>query len=275
MNSSKYSYLKSIANSKTDRHIIDNIIADRKSIINDNIKIKDKTVFPLNLDEFTFFLSKNNAPSSIDTLVEIFRDRTHMKLSEFTGKNDEIVLDLGANEGYYSIAMTENNQNLKILALEPLEENYKLLNKNIKENNLKNIKTFQTAISDTKGKIHFETYPHISTVASENILKQKRVWMDQDKISKHKVNSTTLYDFFYNYDIRNIDILKMDVEGSETSILKNSSSILKKIKKIVVETHDHSSRKECKYILKSSGFKCLYEEKYRFGDIYFKNKNYF
>ena len=75
-----------------------------------------------------------------------------------------------------------------------------------------------------------------------------------------KVKSTTLSDIFKINNLKKINYLKIDAEGSEYDILLNTpAEIIRKVDKIVLEYHDYLHHghdyKELKEYLEGNGFK--------------------
>ena len=70
-------------------------------------------------------------------------------------KEDSTVVDVGANYGYYSLLAATKNKSGVVYSFEPVKENFDVLNKNIKENDFLNVKTFNLAISDDSGEKNF------------------------------------------------------------------------------------------------------------------------
>jgi len=234
--------------------------------------IKSKKTFPIKIGKYTFWLRKNGASSSVDTYLEMFKKNGHMTLPEFKGRKDKVVLDLGANEGYYVTRMKDNNPRLKIIAVEPVPQTFALLKKNIAANRLKNVIPVNAAITSKTGRITFEVIPEITVVGGLDIVVQKRPWLDVRRVQKITVNSITLPLLCKKMGIRKIDILKMDVEGSELEILKSSKELLKDISKIVIEWHSEKLRDDCISFLSKNGFKLVNAEKRKCGDLYFVRK---
>ena len=197
-----------------------------------------------------------------------------MFLPAFKGKKDKIVFDVGANEGFYTLGMKENNPKLKIIAIEPIPSTFKMLKKNVQGNKLKNVILVNKALTKSKGKIKFEMVPEVPFAGGSDIAMLKRKWLDNKRIKKITVNSTTLSDLCKKLKINKIDILKLDVEGGELDIIKSSKNFLPNIKKIVIEWHGIKLRNGCKTFLQKNGFKLVYEEKQKWGDLYFVNKNF-
>lgn len=92
------------------------------------------------------FLYKKREPICTDYLIH----------SGVIRKND-VVLDVRANIGYYVLVESQLTGNCgKVFAVEPVINNFKLLKKNVKLNNLKNVQSFQLAFGeeDSKSKIY-------------------------------------------------------------------------------------------------------------------------
>lgn len=148
----------------------------------------------------------------------------------FEIKDSDIVIDVGAHIGSFTIYAAINTKEGQIFSFEPVKENYFLLKKNIELNGIKNVYIHNLSITDKTGK----DYIHISdnnTGICSHILKGS-------KTKKEIVNTTTLTSIIKNYKLKKIDFLKIDAEGSEYDILRSlPGSIIKKILKIVIEYH--------------------------------------
>ena len=81
-----------------------------------------------------------------------FHDEEEAMMVKNNIKRDEIVVDLGAHIGYYTLMMAKLvGQNGKVFAFEPEPRNLKLLYKNIEVNSYKNIEVVPKAVSDIDG----------------------------------------------------------------------------------------------------------------------------
>jgi FkbM family methyltransferase len=183
-----------------------------------------------------------------------------------------VIVDLGANEGLYVLKMKENSPNAKIIAVEPNPEAFRILKKNVETNNLSDVILVNSAVSSKNGKVNFEIIKGSTEVGA---LKLYEKFENRGEIRKISVTSITLEKLFNMFNLNKIDLLKMDVEGTELEILKSAESILPKIKKVVVEYHGAQKTKKgvIKLMLKRN-FKMLLMEKNKFfGDVYFINKS--
>jgi FkbM family methyltransferase len=153
-----------------------------------------------------------------------------------------VVLDLGANIGYYAIMEARKIGGTgKIYAIEPDPRNIELLKKNIKLNEINNIFEFeQGAISNKDQKAEF-------TLSSKTNLSS----FDYKK-NKNNLNSITVQ----TYDLGNylkskkrVDLIRMDIEGHEIevfdSLIKFSKNFQNHLpKKIIFETHFNVYKKK-------------------------------
>ena len=189
-----------------------------------------------------------------------------------------VVLDLGANIGYYAVmeAKKIGNQG-KIYAIEPDPRNIEFLKKNISLNNIENIFEFeQGAISNKAEKAEFILSSKTNLSSFEN-----------NKNSKNseiiKVQTYDLGEYLKNK--KRVDLIRMDIEGHEIEVfdsLINLSSKLKKQipKKILFETHFPIYKKKKQFVVKTFsklfniGYKVKYFSSIDEPKIIFLNKKY-
>lgn len=247
---------------------------------------RERQRFPLRLGSFKFWLNDNNVFGSLDAYLELFKERHHTKLRSFLGTEDKVIVDLGASEGYYTLKMKENSPRAKVIAVEPNAEAFRILRRNIRENNLKNVVLSRTVISERIGKVDFEIAEGMTQIGAIRIFGD-REWLEKRgiRIRKFAAKSTTLERLLKSHGIRKVGLLKIDTEGSEVKILRSSRGILKDIGKIVVEYHGEKVRKQVKDFLKENGFRLLFEESADSGiveevcrspckEAYFENRSF-
>ncbi len=172
--------------------------------------------------------------------------------SLMSGDNN-VIIDLGANVGYYTLKLSQKNKNCKIIAVEPDPNTFKILSKNCKLNNLENVTLHNIAISEENGNVKLfksETHSGTSSILSKSDSKNESIL----------IKSLTLDNFLGN-SYKKIDWLKIDVEGSELFVLKGASNTLKITSKIIIELHEeilnqnNQSSKEIIDILTNNNFK--------------------
>ncbi len=140
-------------------------------------------------------------------------------------KNGDIVLDIGANIGYYTLIYAKLvGENGKVFAFEPDPDNFAILKKNVETNGYKNVILNQKAVSDVGGKLRL--YLKHSSAAHS-------IFDPHDSNKFIEIDSIRLDDYFKNYE-ENINFIKMDVEGAEGKVIQGMRSILGKNKDIKV-----------------------------------------
>lgn len=151
-------------------------------------------------------------------------------------KQGSFVIDIGAHVGYYTLlaAGIVGSQG-RVISFEPYYRNYNLLKKTIHENNLKNVILETFAVADKKGKIKMY-FPCSYNLGSGSIFNYRQVLHTSSYFKKKLlVNTICLDDYLLEKNIRNIDLVKIDAEGAELSILNGMRKGLKdNIYKVII-----------------------------------------
>ena len=133
-----------------------------------------------------------------------------------------LVVFLGAFIGDNTLPWAKNISGI-IYAIDPSFENCEFIDKMAKNNELQNIKIFQTAISDCD--------EILST--NENLHHCSFVFGNPGTTGANKVNATTLDKLFQTGHIENIGYIHLDVEGMEYKVLKGAANIIKTFEPII------------------------------------------
>jgi len=150
-------------------------------------------------------------------------------------KIGNVVVDLGANIGYYSLILAKlvGNEG-KVFSFEPVPKNFSKLEKNIKLNNYSNVIAENIAISNFNGQT--ELFVSQKTIGGSTLYEPKQIKSHQNFLPI-SVSTMTLDNYLKSKtNHENIDFLKIDIEGSEVNALKGATNILKNPKlKILIE----------------------------------------
>lgn len=180
------------------------------------------------VDDNKIFLERKGTVSTTLFYTGIWEENeTNLVKKEI--QKDDIVLDIGAHIGYYTLLFAKlAGPGGKIFAFEPDRGNYNLLKKNIKENGYQNITIERMAVSDENGTTKL--------FLSENDSGHNRIYYGK-YVSKNFdiIKKINLDDYFKNDSIaEKISFVKMDVEGSELGVLRGMKSILNKNNKLKI-----------------------------------------
>jgi FkbM family methyltransferase len=140
--------------------------------------------------------------------------------------NARVIFDIGANRGEVSKRYSQAFPGSSIHAFEPFEEFHADF---LRENPASpGIILNKLALSDKEGTADF--YLNASS-DTNSLLEPVTIGASSDKscrnIGTHKVETSTLNKYCAGHRIQAIDILKMDTQGSELSILKGADELLK------------------------------------------------
>jgi len=157
----------------------------------------------------------------IDLLRETFDYNKYNYHNIVEATSGDVVIDAGAYRGdtplYFSLKVGEKGI---VYAFEPDNENYVYLEKNIKLNNLKNIKSIKAGIGSK------------NTIAHEMGIKSGVTLKGEDD-SNGELGNIKVYsidNFISENKINRVDFIKMDIEGWELDALKGAEKCLKQYK---------------------------------------------
>jgi FkbM family methyltransferase len=143
-------------------------------------------------------------------------------------KPGDVIFDIGANIGQYSVFMSKCLADSGIIyAIEPYKKNIQLIEKNIATNKVSNVSVHQIAIAEVSGPTILRVY---SDYAYNSLL-----LIDRKKLLREEmVEGQTLDDFVEKNRITRIDLIKIDIEGFELSAFKGAVKTLKKLKPAII-----------------------------------------
>ena len=142
-------------------------------------------------------------------------------------KEGDIVLDLGANIGYFTLLATRLVGNKgKVYAFEPEPTNYSLLTKNIELNGYDNVIPEQKAVSNVKGMTKLFLSDKDTGAHTLRQHHAEREFATKQLGKFVEVESVVLDEYFEDRE-QSINVIKMDIEGAEMAALSGMDRILK------------------------------------------------
>ena len=177
---------------------------------------------------------QNIRRGTLYTYSEIFIYNEYSKLPEYNVHNGDIVLDVGAFVGLYTLSVADKAS--FIIAIEPNIASYTFLINNIKLNKLHpKVMTFNVALGDFEGRtmLYIENW-----LASSSTLFNS--WhKDYGHSLSIPVRIIRLDNLLKSLGIDRIDMAKIDVEGAELMVLRGAMESLRThlIRKLIIEVH--------------------------------------
>jgi FkbM family methyltransferase len=189
-------------------------------------------------------------------------------IEHFTPKQGDIVVDIGAHMGRYTIISSKRvGTNGKVVAIEAHPGNFEMLNRNIKLNQLTNVIPLNYAVYSKETKIKLYLPEEDSGFTIYNTIMSNRAGTEDKFV---EVNANTLDCLLQINQIREEEVnwIKIDVEGAEFEVLKGATNVLSKSKDIslLIEVHGPDNYRPVVEFLNLYNFKIEFEKNHESGD---------
>lgn len=225
--------------------------------------IKDNSYMFQELPSFANYLSDNKMFFTEENIVNILKNKLQNENLE-----NSVFVDVGANVGTYTMQLAPMFHHS--YSFEPGKNTYNILCGNIAINGLSDKTTLiNTALDETEGEMIMHEYDilgsltHISNSDTDFLNESMKTKGYNEYAKKIKVHTLD------SYNIKNIKILKIDVEGNELKVLKGAVNTIKQSNYpiIVVESweideNDSEDLKNYKKTLRDELFSYLKDMNY-------------
>lgn len=141
--------------------------------------------------------------------------------------NPKVIIDVGAHVGVVSIYLAQRYPDAVIFAIEPYLPNFDNLKKNIEANNISSIIPINIGLSGDGEDLRINA-PSNNTGAACHVFGWNSVY--------YTVKTKTLSQFLSDYQLIEVDFIKMDIESAEYSVLTPFNE-WEKIKDMYIELH--------------------------------------
>lgn len=205
---------KSILNPKD---VAEQFIANKPII---NYVYKGHSLFINNENSALYHLV--NSTSKIEKLV----DSIH--LSEC-----KVALDIGGNIGLFTYFLKKKFPEAKVYIFEPDDRLFPVIENNLK--GFKNCEIVSLAVSDKDNdEINFYINPK-SAQTNSTIKEAVTMFEGENGIIYKKVQTITIDTFIKQKNLKEIDVIKIDIQGSEFTALENAPLALENTKVLIAE----------------------------------------
>jgi len=180
-------------------------------------------------------------------IKEIYFDKIYEPY--LADKKNLTIVDIGANIGMTSYYFSQFAN--KVYAIEPSLEHYTTLTNMLTFNKIENVKPIKRAIYIKSGQFPFFHNKN-------KTMRSLHMAVDDKSEEAETVDCITLEELINQEKIEHIDLLKVDIEGSEVEVFSHTSfkNIANKIDTIVTERHSWNQRNPQQLIdaFKNAGF---------------------
>ena len=222
-----------------------------------------------------------------DIIDKYYHQKRIIKFIRKNNINLKYFFDIGSHMGTYSDLILKDFKNCKVFMYEPQINIYKKIKKKYK--NKKNIKIYNYALSDKSAlkKIYINQHDLTSSLSTLDVknnrylkLKAKLFGTTSSGmiIKKTKVKTKKLNQIIKSKKIKKIDLAKIDTEGHEYEVLRGIQESIKKIRYILIESHNdkiylsYNSKKIHSYLIKNN---FVLKDIYKFPFTTWEDRFYF
>ncbi|MHC5208978.1 FkbM family methyltransferase [Pseudomonas chlororaphis] len=168
-------------------------------------------------------------PDYLGKMGEVFEKDTTDLLRALCDETSTAI-DVGANIGLTSIALSQICQRGRIIAIEPVPNTFEFLKLNIDASDIENVSLKNVALGAAAGSVEM-------FVNDDNLAASFVVSSDIDQ--KHRIPLSTLDQIVSQSDLGAVDFIKIDVEGFELEVLKGAVETLASFRPIVLLEMNH------------------------------------
>ena len=193
-----------------------------RKFLNKDIKVKI----------YNFFVwcsfRKNKMSHSIIRKCD-FEDLKELNLIKILSEDKPtLIFDCGSNFGFYSLYLASLNENNQAIAFEASLKTYQELNKNIEENEFKNIQCHNLALTNNDNQT-------LTFFESSNDWESSLIESNFNDKTKTTISSAKLDSFEDRIEKKNQHIvIKLDVEGYEMQVLDGAKKIIEQHYPIII-----------------------------------------
>lgn len=205
-------------------------------------------------------LSIRKGTSDIQVIYDIFINESYMLSTE--EKEIKIIVDCGANIGVGTLYFNMKYPEARIIAIEPENSNYEILKKNTE--NIKNIELLQAGLWNK------ECFLEVRDIGFD---KWGFIVEEVKEKTERSIKAESIQSIIEKFNLEKIDILKIDIEGSEKEVFENAEW-LDKVGILIIELHDRMKEGCAENLFKAiSNYKYHFELRGENLIFYFKHNN--
>jgi FkbM family methyltransferase len=143
-------------------------------------------------------------------------------------------VDMGANEGFFTVIGAKLcGPSGRVVAIEPQKRLIPIIRENLRLNGLGNVSIVNAAVSECNGIGNLHLFPEINHGASSLVATPRY------KVPIEIVETRTLAQILDEQNLRRVDFMKVDIEGSEWEMINGSPEVFAthRVRSMSLEIH--------------------------------------
>lgn len=177
----------------------------------------------------------------------------YFKHTCFLPRPNDVVIDVGANIGLYSVIATQCGA--IVHAFEPLGWAFSRL-RTISAANAAAFSSTQAAVGNGDRRRMYTLYRGRQATLDPNWC-APHTRTDALERGSTEVNTLRLADYLSKQRLECVSLLKIDVEGAEVDVLRGAAPVLPRVRGLVVEWHSDGLREEVRSLVAQAGMTLL------------------
>jgi len=172
-----------------------------------------------------------------------------------------VIIDAGAHIGLTSVYFAQRFPDARIISLEPDPGNFELLKLNTAH--YEQITPLNVALWDSSGTISLKDFGLGNWGFQVS---------DESAGARAQVVAITVPDLITRYNLDQIDLFKVDIEGAEREVFRVAETWINRVRSLIVELHEsHSPGSNRAFYTATQGFD---QEWFRVENVYVTRGNY-
>ncbi len=190
--------------------------------------IRHSKIIAIKVPGLTYPILIRNNPNDIQVFSQIFIFQEYnVNIREAIETEINTIIDCGANIGLASLYFLSKYPQAKIIAIEPEVKNYRMLSENLA--NYKNVTCLNKGVWDKETNLEIINGSRGDTGF---------IFNESATPSENTIEAISIDKIINDFLLERVDILKIDIEGSEEQVFSKTGEWINKVRMIFCEIHE-------------------------------------